>query len=272
MKTHAELGARLLSSGSSPVLQMAAVIAGDAPRALGRRRLPEGALRRSDPARRTDRRGRRRVRRADARSSVQAGVDRRATRSPRSARGAGSQFDPRVVTAFLALRDELASLLRRLRRDHAAGEQSLLDETPRVAAAAPARRRCSSTSIGTPRGPKFASAGDRARLATGACAGARGRGARLAPSRPRWSSNSASCTAFVAAPLRRLSATIHRSSARSWPGSRRMRPTNTSSLAGALDRQRVERRVRVVEHGHAGRGAQQLARALGRERLATSAR
>ena len=34
-----------------------------------------------------------------------------------------------------------------------------------------------------------------------------------------------------------------------------MRPTNTSSLADGVDRQRVERGGGVVEHRHAGRGA-----------------
>ena len=52
-------------------------------------------------------------------------------------------------------------------------------------------------------------------------------------SRPRSTSSSAIWTALVAAPLRRLSETIQRSSARSLPGSRRMRPTKTSSRPAA---------------------------------------
>ncbi len=48
-------------------------------------------------------------------------------------------------------------------------------------------------------------------------------------SRSRSTSSSAIWTVFVAAPLRRLSETIQRSRARSLPGSRRMRPTKTSS-------------------------------------------
>jgi hypothetical protein len=57
--------------------------------------------------------------------------------------------------------------------------------------------------------------------------------ATRAPISPRSCRTSASWIAFVAAPLRRLSDTIHRSSACSWPGSRRMRPTKTSSWPSA---------------------------------------
>ena len=53
------------------------------------------------------------------------------------------------------------------------------------------------------------------------------------PSRPRSTSSSATWTALVAAPLRRLSETIQRSIARSLPGSRRIRPTKTSSRPAA---------------------------------------
>ena len=53
------------------------------------------------------------------------------------------------------------------------------------------------------------------------------------PSRPRSTRSSASWTVLVAAPLRRLSATIQRSSARSSPGSRRILPTKTSSRPSA---------------------------------------
>src|SRR5262249_43452088 len=61
-----------------------------------------------------------------------------------------------------------------------------------------------------------------------------GRPATGEPARsPRSCSSSASWTALVAAPLRKLSETIHTSSARSWPGSRRIRPTNTSSRPAA---------------------------------------
>ena len=46
-------------------------------------------------------------------------------------------------------------------------------------------------------------------------------------------SSSATCTALVAAPLRRLLPTIQRFRQRSWEGSRRMRPTSTSSRPAA---------------------------------------
>ena len=69
----------------------------------------------------------------------------------------------------------------------------------------------------------------------------------LARSRSRSTSSSAIWTALVAAPLRRLSATTQRSRARSLPGSRRIRPTKTSSLAGGVDRHRVAAGGRVVD-------------------------
>lgn len=46
---------------------------------------------------------------------------------------------------------------------------------------------------------------------------------------PRFTNSSAHCTAFVAAPLRRLSATTHRHRAFGFDGSCRTRPTNVSS-------------------------------------------
>src|SRR3954447_24306487 len=46
---------------------------------------------------------------------------------------------------------------------------------------------------------------------------------------PRACSTSAICTALVAAPLSRLSLTTHICRPRGWLGSRRRRPTNTSS-------------------------------------------
>ena len=58
-------------------------------------------------------------------------------------------------------------------------------------------------------------------------------GAGAARSRLRTRSSSASCTAFVAAPLRRLSPTIQRFRQRSCEGSSRMRPTSTSSRPAA---------------------------------------
>ena len=85
-------------------------------------------------------------------------------------------------------------------------------------------------------------------------------------------SSSATCTALVAAPLRRLSPTTHRFRQRSCEGSRRMRPTSTSSWPARVDGQRVEAVGRVVDHQHAGRAAEQLAALLGRERRRGSAR
>ena len=81
-------------------------------------------------------------------------------------------------------------------------------------------------------------------------------------SRPRSTSTSAIWTALVAAPLRRLSLTIHMLSARGWDSSRRIRPTNTSSRPAARSG------VGHVLDDDAGRRAEQLARLLGRQRLA----
>ncbi|HEY1451447.1 MAG TPA: hypothetical protein VGF47_10895, partial [Solirubrobacteraceae bacterium] len=48
-------------------------------------------------------------------------------------RGAGSQFDPRVVTAFLALREELATLRDEVGDQDSPGGSSVLSEVPVVA-------------------------------------------------------------------------------------------------------------------------------------------
>jgi len=131
MKTHAALGARLLSSGSSPVLQMAAVIAathherwdgGGYPKGLSGEAIPLvgrivavadvfDALTHDRPYKRA--------------WSVEDAI-------AEIGRGAGGQFDPRVVTAFLALRDSLASVLDNL---YEAGppQQSVLSEIPALA-------------------------------------------------------------------------------------------------------------------------------------------
>ena len=71
-----------------------------------------------------------------------------------------------------------------------------------------------------------------------------------------------------AAPLRRLSATTNRSSARSWPRVAADAPDEDVVLAVGVDRHRVDAGGRVVDDGHAGRGLEQLAGALGAQRLA----
>jgi PAS domain S-box-containing protein len=131
MKTHAALGARLLSSGSSPVLQMAAVIAathherwdgGGYPKGLSDERIPLvgrivavadvfDALTHDRPYKRA--------------WSVDDAV-------AEIGRGAGGQFDPRVVTAFLALRDGLSSVLDDL-GEAGPPQLSVLSEIPALA-------------------------------------------------------------------------------------------------------------------------------------------
>jgi PAS domain S-box-containing protein len=131
MKTHAALGSRLLSSGSSPVLQMAAVIAathherwdgGGYPNGLSGETVPLvgrivavadvfDALTHDRPYKRA--------------WSVQDAI-------AEIGRGAGGQFDPRVVTAFLALRDSLASVLEDL-GEAGPPERSVLSEIPALA-------------------------------------------------------------------------------------------------------------------------------------------
>ncbi len=89
MKTHAALGADLLSGCSSPVLQMAAVIAATHHERFDGKRLPARDRGRGNPARRPRRRGRRRLRRARQRSSLQEGLARR-RRDRRDAAGLGN--------------------------------------------------------------------------------------------------------------------------------------------------------------------------------------
>ena len=79
---------------------------------------------------------------------------------------------------------------------------------------------------------------------------------------------SAICTPLVAAPLRRLSATIHSARPFVRESSRRIRPTNTSSLPEASSGSGVAIVGRVVDHAHTRRRGQQLARVVG----ATAAR
>ena len=125
MKTHAELGARLLSSGSSPVLQMAAVIAGTHHERWDGRGYPKGLAEEGIPL----------VGRIVAVADVFDALTHDRPYKPawtveraiaEIGAGAGSQFDPRVVTAFLALRDELVTLGDDVAELPAGGEHSVL--------------------------------------------------------------------------------------------------------------------------------------------------
>jgi len=125
MKTHAELGARLLSSGSSPVLQMAAVIAGTHHERWDGRGYPKGLTGEAIPL----------VGRIVAVADVFDALTHDRPYKPawtveraiaEIGGGAGSQFDPRVVTAFLALREELVSLGDDIAEAPAGGEHFVL--------------------------------------------------------------------------------------------------------------------------------------------------
>ncbi|HEX8714663.1 MAG TPA: HD-GYP domain-containing protein [Solirubrobacteraceae bacterium] len=109
MKTHAELGSRLLSSGSSPVLQMAAVIAATHHERWDGAGYPKGLTGEETPL----------VGRIVAVADVfDALIHDRPYKSAwplelaieEIARGSGTQFDPRVVTAFMSLRNDLGRL------------------------------------------------------------------------------------------------------------------------------------------------------------------
>jgi PAS domain S-box-containing protein len=113
MKTHAELGARLLSSGSSPVLQMAAVIAATHHERWDGSGYPNGLAGESIPL----------VGRIVAVADVFDALihDRPYKKAwplelaiEEIARCAGGQFDPRVVGAFMSLRTELGELSEEL--------------------------------------------------------------------------------------------------------------------------------------------------------------
>jgi PAS domain S-box-containing protein len=126
MKTHAELGARLLSSGSSPVLQMAAVIAGTHHERWDGRGYPKELAGEAIPL----------VGRIVAVADVFDALTHDRPYKPawtveraiaEIGAGSGSQFDPRVVTAFLALRDELVTLGDDVAEIPEGGEHSLLD-------------------------------------------------------------------------------------------------------------------------------------------------
>ena len=77
----------------------------------------------------------------------------------------------------------------------------------------------------------------------------------------RSTSNSAICMPLVAAPLRRLSATTQSARPLRRDSSRRMRPTKHLILAVGSQRCGIAVGGRIVDHGHARRRRQQLARA-----------
>ncbi len=113
MKTHAELGSRLLSSGSSPVLQMAAVIAATHHERWDGGGYPQGLAGEEIPL----------VGRIVAVADVfDALIHDRPYKAAwplelaieEIARGSGSQFDPRVVAAFMSLRNDLGRLREEL--------------------------------------------------------------------------------------------------------------------------------------------------------------
>jgi len=109
MKTHAELGARLLSSGSSRVLQTAAVIAATHHERWDGKGYPKGLAGDSIPL------VGRIVAVADVFDALTHDRPYKVAWSVQRAcaeieRSAGSQFDPRVVAAFLAMRAELDTI------------------------------------------------------------------------------------------------------------------------------------------------------------------
>jgi PAS domain S-box-containing protein/putative nucleotidyltransferase with HDIG domain len=109
MKTHAELGARLLSSGSSRVLQTAAVIAATHHERWDGKGYPKGLAGDAIPL------VGRIVAVADVFDALTHDRPYKAAWSVERAcaeieHSAGSQFDPRVVVAFLALRPDLDTI------------------------------------------------------------------------------------------------------------------------------------------------------------------
>jgi HD-GYP domain-containing protein (c-di-GMP phosphodiesterase class II) len=107
MKTHAELGARLLSGSSSPVLQMATVIAGSHHERWDGAGYPAGLAEKAIP----------RVGRIVAVADVFDALTHERPYKPawpveqaiaEIERAAGSQFDPGVVAAFLATQKDAA--------------------------------------------------------------------------------------------------------------------------------------------------------------------
>jgi PAS domain S-box-containing protein len=147
MKTHAELGARLLSGSSSPVLQMAAVIAASHHERWDGEGYPAGLAGETIPL----------VGRVVAVADVfDALISDRPYKSAwpveqaitEIQRGGGSQFDARVVDAFLTMHEEAASAGRGWLRN---GEITAAERTVH----APRQRRNSPTPRPAPRSARY---------------------------------------------------------------------------------------------------------------------
>jgi PAS domain S-box-containing protein len=137
MKTHAELGARLLSSGSSRVLQTAAVIASTHHERWDGKGYPKGLAGDAIPL------VGRIVAVADVFDALTHDRPYKKAWTVDSAceeieRSAGSQFDPRVVAAFLSLRADLDTICDDI--DNAQPAMDLAIFTERAMATMPRRR------------------------------------------------------------------------------------------------------------------------------------
>ncbi|MHB8234155.1 MAG: HD-GYP domain-containing protein [Solirubrobacteraceae bacterium] len=129
MKTHAELGARLLSSGSSRVLQTAAVIASTHHERWDGKGYPKGLRGDAIPL------VGRIVAVADVFDALTHDRPYKEAWSVESAcaeieRSAGSQFDPRVVAAFLAMRADLDTICDDIDNAQPNFDLSILTERP----------------------------------------------------------------------------------------------------------------------------------------------
>jgi putative two-component system response regulator len=138
VKTHAELGARLLSGSSSPVLQMAAVIAVSHHERWDGCGYPDGLAGEAIPL------VGRIVAVADVYDALTHDRPYKSLWPVEQAiaelrRGAGSQFDPRVVDAFLTMREDAAYVPEDGPRQ------------PALWARAPLRRRSGSAAAPAPR-------------------------------------------------------------------------------------------------------------------------
>ena len=158
MKTHAELGARLLSSGSSRVLQMAAVIAATHHERWDGTGYPKGLSGEAIPL------VGRIVAVADVFDALTHDRPYKSAWSVQRAceeieRSAGSQFDPRVVAAFLAMRSRTGHALRRGRRGAVRQRRCRSWVTDLSWRSPGGVATCSSTSTCTPRAPKPLSVG-----------------------------------------------------------------------------------------------------------------